>query len=202
MYASNFVGVFHGQKVEPLKGRVGILHVVPGSFNPVHDAHRWMYESIDEESTIEVKYSKSSHVVYATSSAKYFEISTSRFGKESLSEEEILNRARQFSGYAPVLVTTQSLFINKYEVLKPFGEHIVFHIGMDTYERLMDFNGSEVGTYGCFFCVWPRSGSKLTKGAPKNCYSSGIEAPPHLLDLSSTKIRQGLVDASGKKIST
>ena len=202
MYAFDFAGVFRGQKVEPFTGKVGVLHVVPGSFNPVHAAHRWMYESIDDESIIGRRVG-GYEAVCATTSAKYFEISTSRFGKEDLTDQELLTRLRQFSGYAPVLVTTQSLFSDKYAVLKPFGEKVVFHVGMDTYERLVKASSlTEVGRLGCYFCVWPRAGVKLPGNAPLNCYSSNVEPPPHLEGLSSTKIREGLLDASGKKIST
>lgn len=203
MFDSNSAGVFRGQRIDPVspEDRVGILHVVSGSFNPLHDAHRWMYESIDEEGVIGRKYAKDSYAIAATTSAKYFEISTSRVGKEDLKPEELMTRLRQFSGYAPVLVTEQSLFVHKYEVLKSIGERIVFHLGLDTFDRLLKAQGhSEVSRYGCMFCVWSRGGRWLPKGAPANCYSSDLEPPSHLADLSSTRIRAGELSPSGKRI--
>lgn len=192
MIDATSVGVFRGRGVQPFapKMKVGTLHVMCGSWNPLHDAHRWMYESIDMESTIVHRYSARGYAVVATTSAKYFELSTVRVGKENLTDAELMSRLRQFQGYANVLVTAQPYFADKCAILQPYADQIVFHIGYDNYERLIQITGaSEISKMPCTFCVWPRNGDSFTAG-PKNCFDSGIELPAHLQGMSSTKIRE------------
>lgn len=192
MFASNFVGVFRGRNIEPLnpKAKVGQMHVMSGSYNPLHEAHRWMFQAIDEEAMVVQKYGGRGYAIAATTSSKYFEISTARVGKEDLTSEELIKRLRQFSGFANVLVTTQPLFADKLEALRPYAEEIIFHIGFDNYERLVEINGlREVGEMRCSFCVWPRNGRSLVNG-PKNCFDSGVDLPEHLRGMSSTQIRE------------
>lgn len=192
MFDSSFAGVFRGGRgIEPiaLRAKIGQMHVMCGSWNPLHDAHRWMFESIDEDAMVVQKYGNRGYAVSATTSAKYFEISTSRIGKEDLSKDELMKRLRQFTGFAPVLVTSQPLFSDKYEVLRQYAEDIIFHIGYDNYLRLVEINGlKSIGEMGCSFCVWPRNGGRFIQG-PKNCFDSGIDLPAHLAGMSSTQIR-------------
>jgi nicotinic acid mononucleotide adenylyltransferase len=191
-FDSNFVGVFRGGRgIEPMnpRAKVGQMHVLCGSYDPLHDAHRWVYEAIDEEAMTIQRYGAGGYAVAATTSAKYFEISTSRVGKPDLTQDELMKRLRQFSGYANVLVTTQPLFVDKYEVLRPYAEEVIFHIGYDNYVRLVEINGlQEIGQMGCSFCIWPRNGGRFTRG-PKNCFDSGVDLPDHLAPISSTQIR-------------
>jgi len=169
--------------------RLGEMHVLSGSFNPLHDAHRWMYESIDEDNFVVQNYGREGYAVAATTSDKFFEISVRRVGKEDLDSSELLKRLTQFNGYSKVLVTDSPLFSDKYEYLRPHAEKVIFHIGYDTYARLVAMSSlQEVGELGCLFCVWPREGQSFTKG-PKNCYPSPLELPAHLYGMSSTKIR-------------
>ncbi len=195
MFDSNYVGVFRGlgraRGLEPFspKMKVGELHVLCGSFDPLHDGHRWMFESIDEDAMVVQRYGSAGYAVAATTSAKYFEISTSRVGKADLTKDELMKRLRQFTGYADVLVTAQPLFVDKYEVLRSYAEEVIFHIGYDNYVRLVEINGrAAVSKMGCSFCVWPRNGMRLASG-PKNCFDSGVELPLHLAGISSTQIR-------------
>lgn len=48
--------------------RLGEMHVLSGSFNPLHDAHRWMYESIDEDNFVVQNYGREGYAVAATTS--------------------------------------------------------------------------------------------------------------------------------------
>lgn len=192
MLDSNFVGVFRGRGLVPLnpRAKVGQMHVLCGSYDPLHDGHRWVYESIDPDAMVVQRYASNGYAVAATTSSKYFEISTSRIGKEDLSQDELMKRLRQFTGYADVLVTSQPLFADKYEVLRPYADEVIFHIGYDNYVRLVTVSGlKEVGQMGCSFCVWSRNGNHFTKG-PKNCFDAGLDAPPHLVGISSTQIRK------------
>ena len=191
MFESNFIGVFRGRGLEPMnpRAKVGQMHVMCGSWNPLHAAHRWMFESIDEDAMVVQRYGTRGYAIAATTSRKYFEISTARIGKEDLTQDDLMARLRQFTGYAEVLVTSQPLFADKYQVLRPYADEIIFHIGYDNYERLIQINGlREVGELGCNFCVWPRDGKSFTQG-PKNCFASDIDLPSSLQGMSSTKIR-------------
>jgi len=191
MIDSGSVGVFRGRGIQPLaRAKVGQMHVMCGSWNPLHDAHRWMFESIDMDAMVVQHYGTKGYAIAATTSSKYFEISTVRVGKEDLKEDELMKRLRQFSGYADVLVTSQPYFIDKALILQPYAEEVIFHIGYDNYERLIQINGlEEVSRMKCSFCVWPRNGGSFSRG-PKNCFDSGVELPDHLRGMSSTAIRE------------
>lgn len=158
------------------------LHVVPGSFNPPHDGHWWLYDNIP--TTKEV--------------GSYFELSKARVGKEDLSDDEVRSRVRLFQGKANVIVTQAPMFTDKYKVLKQFADKIVFHIGIDTYERLLKMDGLEVieAMDDAKFCVYARAGISLPSDAPRNCYM-GAPAPAHLQNISSTLIRNGEMTLSG-----
>lgn len=185
------VQLFKGRGLQPFnRVRVGHMHIMPGSWNPLHDAHRWMFDHIEDEAVSSHAYEGG--VAYSsTTSAKYFELSTSRIGKEDLKEEELSRRLSQFAGYADVIVTPYPYFSDKYEALRPFANLIVFHIGYDNYERLREISGeATISQMKCRFCVWPRNGKRLEKG-PKNCFDSGVDLPAPLQGMSSTQIRSG-----------
>jgi len=169
--------------------KIGEMHVLPGSFNPLHAGHRYMYESIDEDNFVIQGYGRDGYAVAATVSDKFYEISTSRIGKEDLDSSELLKRLSQFHGYAKVLVTDSPLFRDKCDYLKPHADKIIFHVGYDTYERLVNMSEpGEVESLDCFFCVWSRDGKSITRG-PRNCYASPVDLPANLQGISSTKIR-------------
>jgi len=105
----------------------GSIHLVPGSFNPLHAGHRRIFE-----------YAKK------ISSCVYYEISTRRVGKEVLSSDEIEKRLEQFAWYAPIIVTDVPLFKEKIALgcFKNF-RNIYIHCGEDTARRFADMNKPE-----------------------------------------------------------
>lgn len=152
-----------------------VLHVYPGSFNPLHAAHRDIFDHIPFES-------------------KAFEISIARMGKENLDEESLRERLLQFRGYASVVVTNAARFLHKCAVLKPLNPY--WHVGVDTIIRMRDDYG-ELGFEALpgQFSVYDREVDGVVQKypldfhiLPKNVRRAAYQGQP--LDMSSTKIRQ------------
>jgi hypothetical protein len=118
--------------------------VIPGSFNPLHDAHRRFFDNAPKN------YGNSWRKVVAV-----FELSIHRKDKEFLPFEEMAKRIEQFRGYAPVWVTNACYFIEKAGLSIPICPF--FEIGFDTAERLISDHGV-IGVQGidAKFTVNPR----------------------------------------------
>lgn len=152
------------------------IHVFPGSYNPLHDAHRAIFDGIR-----------------CPNDCKFFEISIERIGKERLSCIELAERLDQFKNYAPVLVTRAPRFIEKAGILR--GCHPTFHVGGDTIFRMIQDYG-DIGIQGIAarFVVYDRKVDNTVLGAKNILYklenvSVGKIPNEALLEISSTKIR-------------
>lgn len=151
------------------------VHVLSGSFNPLHNGHRAVYDAIQEK-------------------PKVYEISLVRSGKEALDVEGLRERLSQFQWKAPVLVLNQSKFIHKAGVIP--GK-VIFHIGADTALRiLMDHGIAEVQGMRCSFMVYSRMvGNELMSikdfdRVPCN-FRAGTDLDCAVAWLSSTGLRNG-----------
>jgi hypothetical protein len=128
----------------PLEYEESILAIVPGSFNPLHDAHKAIYNEISDR--------------YASGkrTARAFEISINRRGKESLSLDDLKTRLKQFEWYAPIWITNALYFSEKAGLV---SQQTIphFQIGYDTAERLIQDHGI-IGVQGIIahFVVFPR----------------------------------------------
>lgn len=157
------------------------LRVVSGSFNPLHEGHKQIFESAERS-------------VYGHNTV--YEISLSRKDKEFISLEDLAIRLKQFEWYQPVLVNNACLFVEKAGLL--FSA--IFHIGYDTAKRLIEYHGT-IGVQGinADFCVYGRSidGRFLDfhylkeefSCCPENM-SEGILLNKNFSHISSTKIRE------------
>lgn len=166
------------------------IDIFPGSFNPLHEAHKSIFDAIP---------------YHHLSIKKCFEISIQRVGKESIpcftdhDPDNLLNslylRLEQFQGYAPVIITNAARFIEKVGVLRNYKPR--FHIGADTLSRMID-DYTLRGIYGIAseFVVYDRIvdgniiGLKSLCGSsiPENC-KLGTTPNRNLLGISSTEIR-------------
>lgn len=161
------------------------IHVVPGSFNPLHEGHKAIYEA-------------STWVPDLT----FFEVSIQRVDKDMVSFEELVQRLDQFKGYAPVIIGRAGRFVEKIGTFLQHVKELFFHVGIDTIIRMRD-DYATVGIQGlnAKFIVHDRIVEGRLKSLktefgdriPFNCVSSPVIRSPENLAISSTKIRNGEV---------
>jgi len=170
-------------EISPIRGKThpfscNTVHIVPGSFNPLHDGHRALMENAAAD----------------PSNVCMYELSIDRFDKGSIGVDALIGRLKQFKGEAPVLVTKHPLFMDKLGVLGAVNVH--FHIGIDTALRIINCH-TTVGAQGlrAVFHVYPRTMNKklwdledLPGEIPLNFHRAG-HGQGHLYDISSGKIR-------------
>lgn len=165
-----------------VKNRPVKLHLVPGSFNPLHETHKEIFHSIENE---QGKYC-------------FFEISVERVDKEMVTLPELSKRLEQFEGYAPVVVSRAPRFVTKIGTYVSHVKHITFHVGIDTITRMADDYGV-FGIQGLYanFIVHDRimNGKRMSlntefgRNVPMNCTPGKAERTEDSLKRSSTNIR-------------
>lgn len=99
------------------------LAIYPGSFNPLHEGHKGIYDMLSKD-----RY----HVV--------FELSRSRYQKSAYTESEIAALSAQFKGFAELLITDAPLFSQKRDLLRQYDPCWI--MGYDTAKRWIDENRS------------------------------------------------------------
>lgn len=165
----------------PFEG--GELELVPGSYNPLHQAHRAIFDRIANRN-------------------KTFELAIERVNKGGLTLDELKQRLDQFRDYAPILVLKHPLFIHKIGALYPWT--VNFHIGIDTASRIIESSPTvEVQGMRARFTVYDRKidGRKwslddIPEPRPKN-FLKGPTLDEGLLGISSTAIRSAKMQAAG-----
>jgi len=181
---SSFVIMPDGQmgRIEDIFSPHAIFHILPGSFNPLHEGHKAIYHQLGL-------------------GAKLFEISIHRKDKEPLEFEELEKRLKQFAWYAPIVVTN-ALYFGEKAGLFCRKSAPTFHLGIDTAKRLLADHGVVgVQGYNANFVVYPRKvNDKVVRISDLIAESYGgiipfnMEAgdlPDNVLGLSSTAIRNG-----------
>lgn len=147
-------------------------HILSGSFNPLHGAHRYIYNNI-----------KSPH--------KCFEISLQRTDKEFLTFENLTVRLQQFAEYAPVLITNSPLMQQKIGILRSFTlSPLTVHLGTDVFKRMLQDHGRIlIQGMNAIFAIYKRDNSFITE-LPHNCFMSNL--PERFQGLSSSQLRIGV----------
>lgn len=152
------------------------IHVYPGSFNPLHEAHKAIYDRMGKHESI-----------------RCFEMSINRFDKEPMAVDDLERRLKQFRGYAPVMITNVAKFIEKAGLLA-MELPTYFHVGTDTLARLLKHHSRmEVQGMKCQFVYYDRvvDGQKvmeLPNVLPINC-RKGKTLTEEEMKVSSTAIR-------------
>jgi Cytidylyltransferase-like len=163
----------------------------PGSFNPLHAAHRELAEV----------------AARCLGQPVAFELSANNVDKGTLEEAEIRRRLLQFAGYAPVWVTRAAAFQKKADVFP----NCAFVLGYDTAIRLIDpryYAGVEAQRDGCLRKLLERGcrvlvGGRIAGGRFQVWDSECVAAEFRELflplseadfrhDLSSTELRESL----------
>lgn len=165
------------------------IGIISGSFNPLHDAHKALYNSVRKDDKFRTP---------------FFEISLERVGKNFLSVEDLEKRLKQFDNLKEsnnpikVIVMYSSLMLNKAGILWQYSP--VFYIGSDTARRMLDCYGF-AGLQGirAYFQVYDRifDGKLQTLDTifkeygkhPNNFSRSSYSDDRNLLEMSSTKLR-------------
>lgn len=166
-------------------------HIYAGSFNPLHDGHKAIYEKMPKYEVF-----------------RLFEMSINRFDKAPVTEQEMTDRLRQFIGYAPVMITNVSKFIEKAGLCRSYPT-TYFHVGADTLVRIMEHNTIlEVEGMACEFVFYDRimDGVKIMElpaVLPRNCKRGKTLTTPEM-SMSSTAIRNANLTplSSGIKMET
>lgn len=97
------------------------INVYPGSFNPIHDGHRFLKEKSEQ----------------ITGNKTFLELSLLNFDKASINFDEFIKRAGQIG--EDVILTYKRTFVEKYNFIKeinPLVKKINFVCGIDTWFRI------------------------------------------------------------------
>lgn len=147
------------------------IAVIPGSFNPLHDAHKFLFTnawvSFDDDSI-------------------FFEISISKRDKDPLNFEKLNEILAQFKNYANVIITNKPFFYLKLSTLLKRTDEVHFYIGADTLDRLIqDETKERVECFRCVFHVFTRNSIEIPKliNVTKRIMSKDLQ------EISSTQLR-------------
>lgn len=182
-WRSNFMGA-RGLRADDSSNKTAHgMHVVPGSFNPLHLTHKEIYNSAVEQSS-------PLHV--------FFEMSVERVDKAMVTLPELHERLKQFDNLAPVIVSRAPRFVTKIGTYLSHVNDLIFHVGIDTIVRMKD----DYGLWGiqglsANFVVHDRiMNDKLMSlrtefgnVIPFNCHRPKVERTEESLSRASSKIR-------------
>lgn len=162
------------------KNKNKILHLMPGSFNPLHPGHTAVFNHVQ---TFGV------NVIHA------YELSVYRKGKEFLSYQDILDRISQFDDNDYICITNAARFLEKTGSFES-SLHVNFHIGYDTALRLINDDGI-LGVQGMRASFWVYARASMTfdhlPEKARNMHCSKFHEGPHYdheaTQLSSTQLR-------------
>jgi nicotinic acid mononucleotide adenylyltransferase len=161
------------------------VSIFPGSFNPIHDGHRFIYKQMKRKNKLN----------------SFYEMSVTKVDKPPTSFVELLERLRNFREGEEVLLTNAPRMIQKIAVIS--CSNLGIYVGTDTIKRMAtDYGMFGISGLKANFVVLDREiDGKLEswpfrdlKAVPRNVHRSVDQFPPELMGISSTKIRQEAVE--------
>jgi nicotinic acid mononucleotide adenylyltransferase len=167
------------------------LFLVPGSFNPIHEAHRELHKLAMEKLLKEVEASSNSKKIYLM-----YEMALDNRSKGPMSFGDFLERMANFTKYESVLITSSPYFFDKIEDLEV---EVEFFIGSDVALKILEDHSIEdiedSGDREVIFTIFDRilDGKLVTiseeKVLPNNFKLAGI-LDGKLAEISSTILRR------------
>lgn len=157
------------------------LVIVPGSFNPYHDGHKAMAEYAEKYFGVK----------------PYLELTVNNADKGILDHIEVQKRLTTIKGY-DTIVTSSRTFLDKARLFAKTGRQIVFVVGSDTWNRVLDpkYAGDMESLMYQFielnvrFLVLYREGHEIIKNQYLNKFRYTADGW-NGLNVSSTEIRNG-----------
>lgn len=152
----------------------GIANIVPGTFNPRHEGHDWMYQHAHHPAC--------------------FEVSLQKWDKPPVSLEDLTTCLDQFKHRAPVLITAQARMVGKIGVVRQLTfQAPVVHMGIDTFERMLpDYTKDGIAGLAATLVVYDRQIDGTVHSLdPHNVPYNVVKgvSNPKFLAVSSTDIR-------------
>ncbi|TXH08142.1 MAG: hypothetical protein E6R04_11270 [Spirochaetes bacterium] len=168
------------------------FHLLPGSFNPLHQGHTVIYRGMPFYEQYSFGVSMMEGGRFGTG-ARAYELSISRFNKPTLNRTELEQRLGQFKN-ACVLITNAPTFVEKIAAISNASRKpktIVYHIGSDVAVKLYEMiDKTMLSALGASFIVYPRKQNGIIQTPPKHpkfeVYDSWVDQ-----GFSSTAIRAG-----------
>lgn len=155
------------------------VNIIPGSFNPLHKSHQYIY-----------------HQAKLRLGEVFFELSITNRHKNPIEIRDLNDRIKQFSWYAPLIVSDVPRFIDKYTLYRSLMSQssifktINFWIGLDTANRLVQDEGIlDIESMACYFWVSDRNVERLERYPHNfNFFDQGKKSK-ELMEISSTLLR-------------
>lgn len=183
-WRSNFMGARALRAADGTNKTAQRMHIVPGSFNPLHLTHKEIYNlAADHADPLQV----------------FFEMSVERVDKAMVTLPELHERLKQFEDLAPVVVSRAPRFVTKIGTYLTHVNKLTFHVGIDTISRMAD----DYGIFGiqglsAKFVVHDRimDGKHMSlktefgNHVPINCFPSPVIRSEESMSRSSSEIRR------------
>lgn len=180
-----YISILNGEaNIEKTRRNMDI-NVYPGSFNPLHGAHKWIEW----------------YANYNGFNPFYYEICINPQNKPALNLDQINERLSRFSPEQNILISRASLMIEKMGLYSFFNtKEVILHVGFDTLERMINQHGPLfVRGTRCRFVLYSRFIDGRERTISDLPYFNELadlilwhtKMPERFMKISSTQIRNG-----------